>query len=173
AINMVEAGANEVSEEIVVEALARAHERIKQIVEMIEELVAKVGKPNMEYPRVGTPAEIKQAVTEVAYDRINQAFREADKPQRDIQLDAVKADVQRQLQERFPDHGGDVSAAFEAVLKMAVRRAILDEGLRPDGRRLEEIRPIWCEVGVLPRAHGSAVFTRGQTQALSVATLGT
>ena len=173
AINMVEAGASEVSEEVMVEALARAHERIQQIVGMIEELVAKVGKPDMEYPHVGTPPEIKQAVAEIAYDRINQAFREADKPQRDIKLDAVKADVQRELQGRFPERGGDVSAAFESVLKTAVRRAILDEGLRPDGRRLEEIRPIWCEVGVLPRTHGSAVFTRGQTQALSVATLGT
>ena len=171
AINMVEAGASEVSEEIVVEALSRAHERIKQIVGMIEELAAKVGKPLMDYLHVGTPAEIKQAVTEVAYDRINQAFREADKPQRDIQVDAVKADVQ--LQERFPGREGDISAAFESVLKSAVRRAILNEGLRPDGRGLDEIRPIWSEVGVLPRAHGSAVFTRGQTQALSVVTLGT
>jgi polyribonucleotide nucleotidyltransferase len=173
AINMVEAGASEVSEEIVVEALSRAHERIKQIVAMIEELAVKVGKPLMDYPHVGTPAEIKQAVTEVAYDRINQAFREADKPQRDIQVDAVKADVQQQLQERFPSHEGDISAAFESVLKSAVRRAILNEGLRPDGRGLDEIRSIWSEVGVLPRAHGSAVFTRGQTQALSVVTLGT
>ncbi|HVD02863.1 MAG TPA: polyribonucleotide nucleotidyltransferase [Candidatus Dormibacteraeota bacterium] len=173
AINMVEAGAQEVSEETLVEALTRAQERIRQIVLLIEELVAKVGKPNMEYPHVGVPAEIKQAVAEVAWDRINQAFREADKPQRDIQVDAVKDDVQRQLGERFPDRSGDISAAFESVLKSAVRRAILDEGLRPDGRRLDEIRPIWCEAGVLPRTHGSAVFTRGQTQALSVVTLGT
>ncbi len=173
AINMVEAGAQEVSEETLVEALTRAQERIRQIVALIEELVAKVGKPDMQYPHVGVPAEIKQAVAEVAWDRINLAFREADKPQRDIQVDAVKDDVQRQLGERFPDRSGDISAAFESVLKSAVRRAILDEGLRPDGRKLDEIRPIWCEAGVLPRTHGSAVFTRGQTQALSVVTLGT
>ncbi len=173
AINMVEAGALEVGEEILVEALSRAHERIRQIISLIDELVAKVGKPDMEYPHVGVAPELKQAVAEAAYDRINQAFREADKTQRDIQVDAVKHDVQSQLQERFPGRDQDISAAFESVLKSAVRQAILNEGLRPDGRRLDEIRPIWCEAGVLPRTHGSAVFTRGQTQALSVVTLGT
>ena len=173
AINMVEAGALEVGEEILVDALSRAHERIRQIISLIDELVAKVGKPDMEYPHVGVAPELKQAVAEAAYDRINQAFREADKTQRDIQVDAVKHDVQSQLQERFPGRDQDISAAFESVLKSAVRQAILNEGLRPDGRRLDEIRPIWCEAGVLPRTHGSAVFTRGQTQALSVVTLGT
>jgi polyribonucleotide nucleotidyltransferase len=78
-----------------------------------------------------------------------------------------------QLSPRFPDGAGDISAAFESALKSAVRKAILEQGERPDGRRTDEIRPIWCEVGVLPRAHGSAIFTRGQTQALSVVTLGT
>ena len=173
AINMVEAGAQEVGEEVLVEALSRAHERIRQIISLIDELVAKVGKPDMDYPHVGVPADLKQAVAEAAYDRINQAFRQADKAQRDIQVDAVKHDVQLQLQERFPGRDQDISAAFESVLKTAVRQAILNEGLRPDGRRLDEIRPIWCEAGVLPRTHGSAVFTRGQTQALSVVTLGT
>jgi polyribonucleotide nucleotidyltransferase len=173
AINMVEAGAQEVSEETLVEALSRAHERIKQIISLIEELVAKVGKPDMDYPHVGVPQEIKQAVNEAAFDRINRAFREADKTQRDIQVDAVKHDVQEKLRERFPGQDQDVAGAFESVLKSAVRQAILNEGLRPDGRRLDEIRPIWCEAGVLPRTHGSAVFTRGQTQALSVVTLGT
>ena len=173
AINMVEAGAQEVGEEVLVEALSRAHERIRQIISLIDELVAKVGKPDMDYPHVGVPADLKQAVAEAAYDRINQAFRQADKAQRDIQVDAVKHDVQLQLQERFPGRDQDISAAFESVLKTAVRQAILNEGLRPDGRRLDEIRPIWCEAGILPRTHGSAVFTRGQTQALSVVTLGT
>jgi len=81
--------------------------------------------------------------------------------------------VVAQLTPRFPDQSGNIAGAFESVLKSAVRRAILDQGVRPDGRRSDEIRPIWCEVGVLPRAHGSAIFTRGQTQALSVVTLGT
>ncbi len=173
AINMVEAGAQEVSEEVLVEALSRAHRRIRELVEMIDELVAKVGRPKSDYPHVGVPAEIKQAVTELALERVDRSFREADKAQRDRQLDDLKAEVQEQMGSRFPDRSGDISAAFESVLKGAVRRAILSEGIRPDGRGLDEIRPIWCEVGVLPRTHGSAVFTRGQTQALSIVTLGT
>jgi polyribonucleotide nucleotidyltransferase len=122
---------------------------------------------------VGVPAEIKQAVADLALERVDRAFREADKAQRDRHLDDLKAEVQEQMGPRFPDRAGDISAAFESVLKGAVRRAILNEGIRPDGRGLDEIRPIWCEVGVLPRTHGSAVFTRGQTQALSIVTLGT
>ena len=172
-LNMVEAGAREVSEETLVEALARAHDRIRELISMIDELVAKVGKPDMDYPHVGVPDEIKQAVTEVAADRVDRAFRESDKAQRDIQVDGLRAEVVAQLTPRFPDQSGNIAGAFESVLKSAVRRAILDQGVRPDGRRSDEIRPIWCEVGVLPRAHGSAIFTRGQTQALSVVTLGT
>ena len=173
AINMVEAGAQEVSEEVLVEALSRAHQRIRELVAMIDELVAKVGRPKSDYPHVGVPAEIKQAVADLALERVDRAFREADKAQRDRHLDDLKAEVQEQMGPRFPDRAGDISAAFESVLKGAVRRAILNEGIRPDGRGLDEIRPIWCEVGVLPRTHGSAVFTRGQTQALSIVTLGT
>ena len=172
-LNMVEAGAREVSEETLVEALARAHDRIREIIAMVDELVGKVGKPNMEYLHVGVPAEIKQAVAEFAADRIDQVFRESDKAQRDGQVDKLRAEVVAQLTPRFPDRVGDIGGAFESVLKTAVRRAVLDQGIRPDGRRTDEIRPIWCEVGVLPRAHGSAIFTRGQTQALSIVTLGT
>ncbi|HUY09447.1 MAG TPA: polyribonucleotide nucleotidyltransferase [Candidatus Dormibacteraeota bacterium] len=172
-LNMVEAGAREVSEETLVEALARAHDRIREIIAMVEELVGKVGKPNMEYPHVGVPAEIKQAVAEAAAGRVDQVFREADKAQRDDQVEKLRAEVLAQLTSRFPDQVGYIGGAFESVLKSAVRRAILEQGIRPDGRRTDEIRPIWCEVGVLPRAHGSAIFTRGQTQALSIVTLGT
>jgi polyribonucleotide nucleotidyltransferase len=172
-LNMVEAGAREVSEETLVEALARAHERIREIIALIDELVAKVGKANMDYPKVGIPSEIKQAVVEATADRIDRVFRESDKAQRDVQVDRLRAEVVGQLSPRFPDGAGDISAAFESALKSAVRKAILEQGERPDGRRTDEIRPIWCEVGVLPRAHGSAIFTRGQTQALSVVTLGT
>ncbi|MGH7666707.1 MAG: polyribonucleotide nucleotidyltransferase [Candidatus Dormibacteria bacterium] len=172
-LNMVEAGAREVSEETLVEALSRAQQRIREVIAMVDELVAKVGKPNMDYPRVGVPAEIKQAVTEAAGDRVDQAFREADKALREEQIAQLRSRVVEQLSPRFPENAGDLGAAFESVLKSAVRRAILDHGVRPDGRRTDEIRPIWCQVGVLPRAHGSAIFTRGQTQALSIVTLGT
>ncbi len=172
-LNMVEAGAKEVGESTLVEALSRAHERIRQIIAMVDELVAKVGKPDMEYPHVGISPELKAAVAEAVDGRIDQVFREADKAQRESQIDALREEVAGQLRSRFEGQAGDIPAAFESVLKSAVRRAVLDQGVRPDGRRTDEIRPIWCEVGVLPRAHGSAVFTRGQTQALSVVTLGT
>jgi polyribonucleotide nucleotidyltransferase len=172
-LNMVEAGAREVSEETLVEALARAHERIREIIALIDELVAKVGRPKMDYPKVGIPAEIKQAVVEATAERIDRVFREADKAQRDDQVERLRSEVVAQLSPRFPDGAGDISAAFESALKSAVRKAILEQGERPDGRRTDEIRPISCEVSVLPRAHGSAIFTRGQTQALSVVTLGT
>ncbi|MGA8206690.1 MAG: polyribonucleotide nucleotidyltransferase [Candidatus Dormiibacterota bacterium] len=172
-LNMVEAGAREVSEETLVEALARAHERIREIIALIDELVAKIGRPKMDYPKVGIPAEIKQAVLEATAERIDRVFREADKAQRDDQVERLRAEVVAQLSPRFPDGAGDITAAFESALKSAVRKAILEQGERPDGRRTDEIRPIWCEVSVLPRAHGSAIFTRGQTQALSVVTLGT
>ncbi len=173
AINMVEAGARELSEEVVVEALMLAHERIRAITDMIDELVAKVGRPKMSYPAAGVSAELKAAVQSFAGDRIDHAFREADKPQRDIKVDAVRTEVVASLAVQFPGREGEIAKAFESVLKGAVRRAILDQGVRPDGRRPDEIRPIWAAVGVLPRTHGSAVFTRGQTQALTVATLGT
>ncbi|MGH7590790.1 MAG: polyribonucleotide nucleotidyltransferase, partial [Gemmatimonadales bacterium] len=172
-LNMVEAGAREVSEETLVEALSKAHQRIREVIAMIDELVAKVGRPDMQYPRVGVPAEIKEAVAALAAERIDRAFREADKAQREQQLAALRAEVMEQLTPQFPERSGDIGGAFDSVLKSAVRRAILEHGVRPDGRRTDEIRPIWCQVGVLPRAHGSAIFTRGQTQALSVVTLGT
>ncbi len=173
AINMVEAGAREVSEATVVEALQRAQERLAVIVGIIDELVAKAGRPKSSYPRVATPPEVKAAVEDQVHGRLDQAFREADKARREEQIDQLRAAAVAELEGRFPGREKDLAAAFESVLKAAVRRAILDEGQRPDGRRSDEIRPIWCRVGVLPRTHGSAIFTRGQTQALSVVTLGT
>jgi len=173
AINMVEAGALQVSEATIVEALQRAQERIATIVGIIDDLVAKVGRPKSAYPKVGTPPEVKAAVQTQVQGRLDQAFREADKARREAQIDALRAAAVAELQTQFPGRDKELHSAFDSVLKAAVRRAILDEGLRPDGRRTDEIRPIWCRVGVLPRTHGSAVFTRGQTQALSIVTLGT
>ncbi len=173
AINMVEAGAQQVSEAVVLEALARAQERIAAIIGIIDELVAKVGRPKAAYPKVATPPELKAAIQEQIQGRLDRAFREPDKARREQQIDDLRASTVKEAAERFPGREKELGGAFESVLKAAVRRAILDEGLRPDGRRTDEIRPIWCRVGVLPRTHGSAVFTRGQTQALSIVTLGT
>ncbi|HVA22321.1 MAG TPA: polyribonucleotide nucleotidyltransferase [Candidatus Micrarchaeia archaeon] len=173
AINMVEAGAQQVSEETVLEALQRAQERITTIVGIIDDLVAKVGRPKAAYPRMGIPPELKAAIQGQVQGRLDQAFREADKARREQQIEALGAAAVAELAGQFPGREKDLGLAFESVLKAAVRRAILEEGLRPDGRRTDEVRPIWSRVGVLPRTHGSAIFTRGQTQALSVVTLGT
>ncbi len=172
-INMVEAGAHEVTEDTLVNALERAQARIRQVIELIDELVEQVGKPKMDYPSVSTDPEIKQLVQESSAGRIDQVFRQADKAQRDAQIEALRKEVVAAIVSERPDKAADAASAFDSTLKAAVRRAILDQGERPDGRRVDEIRPIWSEVGVLPRTHGSAVFTRGQTQALSIATLGT
>jgi polyribonucleotide nucleotidyltransferase len=172
-ISMVEAGARQVPEDVMLQAMRMAHDEIKRLVAWQLEIRNALGaKPTMKYPAVSTDPEVAAAVHELVADRIGQAARNVDKATREAQLDALKADIKAQLAERFPDKGSDISKAFESELKKAVRTAILDEGIRPDGRRTDEIRPIWSQVGVLPRTHGSAIFTRGQTQALSIVTLG-
>jgi len=172
AISMVEAGAMQVPEETVLRGLRMAHDEIKRLVSFQLEIKAQIGKPTMTYPSAVLDEEVAGAVAEAVRDRISQAARNADKAERERALEELKESVVAELAERFPDKEGEIRRAFESELKYAVRRAILDEGVRPDGRRTDEIRPIWCEVGLLPRTHGSALFTRGQTQALSIVTLG-
>jgi len=173
AITMVEAGARQIPEPTMLQALRMAHDEIKRLVEFQLHVRATLGaKPVMEYPRWAVAPEITEAVHQAVEGRISEAARNADKPTREAQIDALRQDVAGSLAERFPSSAGEVGRAFESELKKAVRHAILAEGVRPDGRRTDEIRPIWCKVGVLPRTHGSALFTRGQTQALSVVTLG-
>ena len=171
-ISMVEAGAMQVHENIVLQALRMAHDEIKRICAFQEEIRSKLGKPVMEYPSAAIDAEVSAAVLEYVGDRVGGAARNADKAAREAALDTLKAEVKAHLAERFPEKSADISKAFESAVKKAVRHAILHEGVRPDGRRTDEIRPIWSQVGLLPRTHGSALFTRGQTQALSVVTLG-
>ena len=109
---------------------------------------------------------------EYVASRVGSAARNPDKASREAAIDQLQAETAGALEERFPDGRSDIGKAYESEVKKAVRAAILEEGIRPDGRRTDEIRPIWAEVGVLPRTHGSALFTRGQTQALSVVTIG-
>jgi len=172
AISMVEAGAHQVPEDVMLQALRMAHDEIKKLVEFQSKIAAEIGKPKMSYPPAAVDPDVQAAVNEAVADRIAQAARNIDKQARETALDALKADVTEQLTAKFGEKAADIPAAFEKSLKKAVRRAILEEGIRPDGRKTDEIRPIWTQVGVLPRAHGSAIFTRGQTQALSVVTLG-
>jgi len=172
AISMVEAGAREVPEAAILQALRLGHAEIQRLCAFQLEVVAAVGKPMMSYPAASVDAEVAAAVEQRLAGRIAGAARNVDKATREQQLADLRADLLDELTPRFPEKQPDVAKAFEASLKRAVRSAILDEGIRPDGRRSDEIRHIWCQVGLLPRTHGSALFTRGQTQALSIVTLG-
>ncbi|MDO4486605.1 MAG: polyribonucleotide nucleotidyltransferase [Bacillota bacterium] len=172
AIMMVEAGAQEIPEETMLEAIMFAHEEIKKIVEFIEQVVAEVGKPKMEIELYKVPEDIEAAVRAYAEDKMRAAIQTYDKLERLDNMDAVEAETKEHFEEIYPDNGKDIGNVLYAITKEQVRSMILDEGIRPDNRKLTEIRPIWCDTGILPRTHGSGLFKRGQTQVLSIATLG-
>ncbi len=172
AIMMVEAGANEVPEDEILDAIMFAHEEIKKIVEFIEEIVAEIGKPKKEQELYKVPEEIDAAVRAYAVDKMRAAIQTYDKMERLDNMDAVEAEAKEYFAEIYPENGKDVDSVLYNITKEQVRSMILDEGIRPDNRKLDEIRPIWCDTGILPRTHGTGLFKRGQTQVLSVATLG-
>lgn len=172
AIMMVEAGAQEVPEEIMLDAIMFAHEEIKKIVEFIEQIVAEVGKPKMEIELYKVPEDIETAVRAYAEDKMRAAIQTYDKLERLDNMDAVEAETKEHFEEIYPDNAKDIGNVLYAITKEQVRSLILDDGIRPDNRKLDEIRPIWCDTSVLPRTHGTGLFKRGQTQVLSVATLG-
>lgn len=172
AVMMVEAGANEVPEMEILDAIMFAHEEIKRIVDFINEIVAEIGKEKQDIELYHVPEEIETAVAEYAGGRMREAVHTFEKLERLENMDAVETETQEHLAEIFPECEKDISNALYAIKKEQVRSLILDDGIRPDNRNLTEIRPIWCETGVLPRAHGTGLFKRGQTQALSVTTLG-
>lgn len=172
AVMMVEAGAKEVSEEVMLSAILFAHEHIKQLVAFQEQIVAEIGKPKAEFPIVTTGEDVKAAVREYAYEKCEWIFECFDRHERQDREDAVKAEVQAHFAEQFEGRAGEIDDALYYLNKEIMRKKILEQGVRPDGRNLHEVRPIWCETSVLPRPHGSAVFTRGETQVMTVATLG-
>ncbi len=172
AIMMVEAGAQEVPEDTILDAIMFAHEEIKKIVEFIEEIVKEVGKPKMEIELYKVPEDIEAAVREYAEDKMRAAIQTYDKMERLDNLDAVEAETKEHFEEIYPDNGKDIGNVLYTITKEQVRKMILDDGIRPDNRKRTEIRPIWCDTHVLPRTHGSGLFKRGQTQVLSVATVG-
>ncbi len=172
AVLMVEAGANEVTEEDMLAAIMTAHEEIKKIVAFIEGIQKEIGKEKSEVTLVVTGDDVKQAVREFAYDKAVWTFETDVRAERQEREAQVKAELAEHFAERFEGRAGEVMDALYYLNKEVMRRKILDNGLRPDGRGLTDVRPIWCEVGVLPRTHGSAVFTRGETQALTITTLG-
>lgn len=171
AIMMVEGGANEAPEEEVLDAILFGHETIKELCRFQKKIIAEVGKEKRKLVFPEIPEEIEKAVADYATADLKKAIFDADKLRRDGNIDAVKKAAKEHFADIYPDNGGDVAESLDHLTKQIVRDSISNEGIRPDGRKLTEIRPITCEVGLLPRVHGSALFTRGQTQALSVTTL--
>ncbi|MEE0417130.1 MAG: polyribonucleotide nucleotidyltransferase [Clostridia bacterium] len=171
AIMMVEAGANEVPEMEMLDAIMFGHEEIKKLCEFIEEIVAEVGKEKMEYKVFKATEEIDAAVREFATEKMIAAIKTVEKQERMANMDAVEKETKEHFAEIFPEGEKDVAEVLYNIKKENVRAMILDDGIRPDNRKLTEIRPLWSETGLLPRAHGSGLFKRGQTQVLSVATL--
>ena len=171
AIMMVEAGANEVPEMEMLDAIMFGHEEIKKLCEFIEEIVAEVGKEKMEYKVFKATEEIDAAVREFATEKMITAIKTVEKQERMANMDAVEKETKEHFAEIFPEGEKDVAEVLYNINKENVRAMILDDGIRPDNRKLTEIRPLWSETGLLPRAHGSGLFKRGQTQVLSVATL--
>ncbi len=172
AVMMVEAGANELSEEAMLDAIMFAHEAIKELVVFQEGIIKEIGKSKKDFPLVTTGEDISQALREYALEKVKWVFSTYDRQERQAREEQVKTEVKAYFEEVFPGRSNEVGDALYDLNKEVMRRKILDDGIRPDGRKETDVRKIWCEVGILPRAHGSAVFTRGQTQALTVTTLG-
>ena len=171
AIMMVEAGANEVSESDMLDAIMFAHEEIKQLCVFIEEIANEVGKEKMEYVVFKADDDVDEAVRAYATDKMVEAIKTFDKLERLENMEKVETETHEHFAEIFEDRDKEVGEVLYAIKKEQVRSMILDEGVRPDNRKLNEIRPLFSETGFLPRAHGTGLFKRGQTQVLSVATL--
>ena len=173
AVMMVEAGADEVTEEEMLSAILYAHEEIKKIVTFIEQIQAEVGKPKMEVEIHHPDEKLTEEVRAFAFDKVEWSLDTFDRYEREARSQQVKEETIEAFSETYPDSAKDVDAILYNITKEIVRDKIINRHIRPDGRALDEIRPIWSEVGILGRTHGSAVFTRGQTQVMTVATLGT
>jgi polyribonucleotide nucleotidyltransferase len=174
AINMVEASSIEVPEEVMLEAIMFGHEEIKRLIEFQEKIVAEIGKEKREIVLFELNAEIESAVRQMCEDDLNKAIQVQEKHAREDAIKEVKNRVleQYEAQEADADTLKQVKQVLDKLVKQEVRRLITVEKVRPDGRKVDEIRPLSSEIGILPRTHGSGLFTRGQTQALSVCTLG-
>lgn len=174
AVLMVEAGAQEIPEETMLDAIMFAHDEIKKIVKFIKKVKKEIGKPVCpDLPYEIVPDEINTAVRAYADKLLDHALDTFDRETRQNRQEEVDKDVKAHFAEIFPDSEKFIGDVLYKMTKEKVRAKILDKGVRPDGRKLTEIRPIWCETDILPRVHGSAVFTRGQTQVLTSLTLGT
>ncbi|MBE5760651.1 MAG: polyribonucleotide nucleotidyltransferase [Clostridiales bacterium] len=172
AVLMVEAGAQEVSEDEMLSAILFGHEEIKKIVALQDQIREEIGKTKAEFPIVGVGEDIEKAVAEYADELVKDTFRTFDRTERQVREDKAKALTHEKLDSQFEGREREIDDALYNMNKKVMRANIINDGVRPDGRSLTEVRPIWCEAGMLPRTHGSAVFTRGQTQVMTITTLG-
>ncbi|MBA4347512.1 MAG: polyribonucleotide nucleotidyltransferase [Clostridiales bacterium] len=173
AVMMVESGANEISEEEMLNAILFAHEEIKKIVSFIADIEAQVGKQKLEPVIYHPNEELEAKVRAYAFDKVVWSLDTFDRSEREVRGDQVKTETVEAFKEEYPDSAKDIGAILYTLTKEVVRDKIINKKIRPDGRAQDEIRPIWSEVGIFSRTHGSAVFTRGQTQVMTIATLGT
>ena len=169
---MIEAGANEVDNETMLKAIMTAHEENVKMVNFINSVVAEIGKPKFEYQKIEVPHELFDAIKDFAIEDVRKALDTDDKNVRDAALQPIIAAIHEKFDEIYPDDILKIDEAIYKLQKYVVRRWLIDDGKRVDGRGLDEIRPLAAEVGLLPRVHGSGMFTRGQTQVLTIATLG-
>lgn len=176
-IAMIEAGAEEIPNDIMLEAIKKAHVEIKTICDFISTIKAEIGKPKMEYKSFAVDKEVYKEIEENFKERMYQDVQAPDKETRDANIEKITEDIQnffveKHGEEALEENKRNIADSIHDLEKKCVREMIFKEHKRPDGRKLDEIRPLSCEVGVLPRTHGSAIFTRGQTQVMSVVTLG-
>jgi polyribonucleotide nucleotidyltransferase len=172
AIMMVEASGNEVTEEVMLQGILTAHEEIKSICEFIETIVAEVGKEKKEFDVYTPNSEIEVKVQSFAREKLTNAIKTFEKQEREANIESVINETIEMFLEEYPENIKDVKTVLDSIIKSEVRRLIIEENIRPDNRKTDEIRKITTEAGLLPRTHGSGLFTRGQTQVLTVATLG-
>lgn len=172
AVMMVEAGANELPEDVILESILFGHKEIKRIVEFQRKILEACGKRKREIKLFQTPPELEQGIRNYAAARLDAAVRDPDKLRRDEHIAAINAETMEHFLAESPGSAKEIAAVLHDVEKDIVRHMITHEKIRPDGRALDEVRPVSCEVGILPRTHGSGLFTRGQTQILTVTTLG-
>ena len=176
-ITMIEAGADEIPNDTMLEAIKTAHEEIKKICNFISDIKAEIGKPKFEYKSFATDPEVYNEIVANFKDRMYQDVQATDKTVRDANIEKITEDITAYFVEKYGEESAeekktDIADSVHDLEKACVREMILEEHKRPDGRKIDEIRPLSCEVGVLPRVHGSAIFTRGQTQVMTVTTLG-
>ena len=172
-ICMIEAGANEVANDVMLDAIIKGHEEIKRMVAFIKNVQAEIGKPKFSFQSMEVPHELFDAIRDFAIDDVKAALDTDNKNVRDERLAPVVERIHEKFDDEEKTNAAVIDEAIYKLQKFIVRRWLLDEQKRVDGRKMDEIRPLAAEVGLLPRVHGSGMFTRGQTQVLTVATLGT